>query len=279
MHSVAAKSTLFAAIPAFGRLRAAMIFIVFAALLSGCAGFSADETLGWSAEKLYHDAMDEMASSNWNKASKLLEKLEARYPYGNYAQQGQLELAYAYYKDIEPAQAIAACDQFIKVYPNHENVDYAYYLKGLINFNDDLGLLGYIAAQDLSERDPKQARESFDSFKVLVLKFPDSKYAKDAIARMNYLVNALASSEVHIAQFYLRRGAFVAAINRSQSALQNYPGAPATEEALAIMIDAYNKLGATELRDDTHRVLAMNFPQSRFLDGYNTNKKPWYRLW
>jgi outer membrane protein assembly factor BamD len=188
-------------------------------------------------------------------------------------------MAYAYYKDAEPAQATAACDQFIKLYPNHASVDYAYYLKGLINFNDDMGILGWVAAQDLSERDPKAAKESFDSFKVLVQKFPNSKYTKDALARMNYLVNTLASSEVHIARFYLRRGAFVAAVNRAQSALQNFPGAPATEEALAIMIDAYGKLGEKELRDDAHRVLALNFPQSRYLAGYNTVKPPWYKLW
>jgi outer membrane protein assembly factor BamD len=263
---------------ALRRLRGAAC-VLAAVWLAACAGFSQDETLGWSAEKIYNEAKDEMSSSNWAKAAKLFEKLEARFPYGTLAQQGQLELAYSYYKDAEPAQAIAACDQFIKVYPNHPNVDYAYYLKGLINFNDDMGILGVIAAQDLSERDPKQAKESFDSFKVLVQKFPNSRYTKDALARMNYLVNTLASSEVHIARFYLHRGAFVAAVNRAQTALQNFPGAPATEEALAIMVDAYGKLGEKELSADAHRVLAMNFPNSRYLAGYNTAKPPWYKLW
>src|SRR5271165_5637268 len=157
--------------------RAALLAVMFASLLGACSGFGVpDETVGWSAEKLYNEAKDEMGSGNWNKASKLFEKLEARFPYGLYAQQAQLELAYTYFKDNEPASATSACYRFIKLHPNHPNVDYAYYLKGLITFNDDLGLLGAIGSQDLTERDPKAARESFDSFKVLVQKFPDSKY-------------------------------------------------------------------------------------------------------
>ena len=252
---------------------------MFAAVIAACSGLNADETVGWSAEKIYSEAKDEMNNSNWGKASKLLDKLVARYPYGQYAQQAQLELAYAYFKDNEPTSAIAASDQFIKMHPNHPNVDYAYYLKGLINFNDDLGLLGTLASQDLTERDPKAARESFDSFKVLVQKFPDSKYAADSFLRMNYLVNALASSDVHIARYYLRRGAYVAAVNRAQNALQNFPNAPVIEEALGIMIEAYGKLGEDVLRDDAKRVLALNFPKSRYLAGYNPPKAPWYKLW
>jgi outer membrane protein assembly factor BamD len=278
MHSLAANLPANAAKQTIGCLRAAICLAFFAAL-TGCSALTNDETVSWSAEKLHQEAKDQMDSTNWNKAAKLLEKLEARYPYGTFAQQGQLELAYWYYKDAEPVQALAACDQFIKVYPNHPNVDYAYYLKGLINFNDDLGFFGALVAQDVTERDSKAARESFDSFKVLVQKFPDSRYTKDAIARMNYLVNALASSNVHIARFYLRRGAYVAAVNRVQAALQNYPGAPANEEGLAIMVDAYGKLGEKELRDDTQRVLALNFPNSKYLSGYVEKKLSWYRLW
>jgi outer membrane protein assembly factor BamD len=278
MHSLAANWLAIAETRVFGRLRTA-IYLILAVALASCASWNADETLSWSADKLHAEAKDQMDSTNWAKASKLLEKLVSRYPYGTYAQQAQLELAYSYYKDNEQVQAISACDQFIKLYPNHPNVDYAYYLKGLVNFNDDLGFFGSLVAQDITERDSKAARESFDSFKVLVQKFPDSKYTKDAIARMNYLVNALASSNVHIARFYLRRGAYIAAANRAQTALQNYPGAPANEEGLAIMVDAYDKLGETELRDDAHRVLELNFPKSRYLAGYVEKKLPWYRLW
>ena len=146
-------------------------------LLAGCSGLpdQADETSGWSAQKLYSEAKESMSDGAWDRAIKMFEKLEARYPYGRYAQQSQLEVAYAYYKSGEPASAVAACDRFIKLHPNHPNVDYAYYLKGLTHFNEDLGLLGSLANQDLSERDPKATRESFDTFKELSLRFPDSK--------------------------------------------------------------------------------------------------------
>jgi outer membrane protein assembly factor BamD len=279
MHSLSANSPAIAAKSA-SHARRTFVFALFAAFVAGCSGLGIpDETVGWTAEKLYNEAKSELTANSWGKASKLYEKLEARYPYGLYAQQGQLELAYAYYRDNEPASALSATDLFIKLHPNHPSVDYAYYLKGLINFNDDLGLLGSLAAQDLTERDPKAARESFDSFKVLVQKFPESKYAKDSYLRMAYLVNALASSEVHIARYYLRRGAYVAAINRAQSALQNYPSAPANEEGLAIMIDAYGKLGEATLHDDAQRVLAQNFPKSKYIAGYLDRKQAWYKLW
>ena len=218
--------------------------VILALLLGGCGLLPdvADETAGWSADKLYTQAKEAMGDGAYDKAIKYFEKLEARYPYGRYAQQAQLEVAYAYYKQAEHASAIAACDRFIRLHPNHPNVDYAYYLKGLVNFNEDLGLLGHVSMQDLTERDPKAARESFDAFKELVTRFPDSKYTPDATARMNYLVNALASHDVHVARYYLRRGAYVAAANRAQKAVSTYPGAPANEEALFVMIKAYDAL-------------------------------------
>jgi outer membrane protein assembly factor BamD len=238
-----------------------------------------DETASWSAQKLYAEAKDNLNSGNYERAVKLFETLESRYPFGRYAQQAQLEVAYAYYKDNEPISAIAACDRFIKLHPNHPNVDYAYYLKGLANFNDDLGLLGNLVDQDLSERDPKAAREAFLSFKELVTRFPDSKYAADSTARMKYLVNALANNEVHVAKYYLKREAWVAAANRAKEVLKTYPEAPALEEALAIMVIAYDKLKLPELRDDAQRVLALNFPQSKYAKGVNTEGKAWYRFW
>ena len=238
-----------------------------------------DETASWSAQKLYAEAKDNLNSGNYERAVKLFETLESRYPFGRYAQQAQLEVAYAYYKDNEPISAIAACDRFIKLHPNHPNVDYAYYLKGLANFNDDLGLLGNLVDQDLSERDPKAAREAFLSFKELVTRFPDSKYAADSTARMKYLVNALANNEVHVAKYYLKREAWVAAANRAKEVLKTYPEAPALEEALAIMVIAYDKLKLPELRDDAQRVLTLNFPQSKYAKGVNTEGKSWYRFW
>ncbi len=238
-----------------------------------------DETAGWSAQKLYSEAKDNLDSGNYERAIKLFETLEARYPFGRYAQQSQLEVAYAYYKDNEPISAVAACDRFIKLHPNHPNVDYAYYLKGLANFNDDLGLMGKLANQDMSERDPRAAREAFLAFKELVTRFPDSKYAADSAARMKYLVNALASNEIHVAKYYLKRKAWVAAANRAKEVLTTYPEAPAMEEALAILVVAYDELGLTDLRDDAQRVLMLNFPNSPYSKGVSIKEKAWYRFW
>ena len=252
-----------------------------ASLLAGCGLLpdQIDETAAWSANKLYSEAKSAMADGAYDKAIKYFEKLEARFPYGRYAQQAQLEVAYAYYRQSETASAIAACDRFIRLHPNHPNVDYAYYLKGLANFNEDLGMLGYVSLQDLTERDPKAARDSFDAFKQLVTKFPESRYAADATARMKYLVNALASHEVHVARYYMKREAYVAAVNRAQTAVKTYPDAPANEEALFIMVKAYDLLGMNELRDDAERVMRKNFPKSEYYERGLNRTLPWWRLW
>jgi outer membrane protein assembly factor BamD len=256
----------------------ALALLVFSA---GCSLLpeEIDETQGWSANKLYAEAKTAMGEGTYDKAIKYFEKLESRYPYGRFAQQSQLEVAYAYYKQDERASAIAACDRFIRLHPNHPNVDYAYYLKGLVNFNEDLGLLGHISMQDLTERDPKAAQESFDSFKALVDKFPDSKYAKDSAMRMAYLVNALASHEVHVAQYYMERGAYVAAANRAQATIKTYPDAPANEEALFIMVKAYDALNMKDLRDDAERVMKKNFPNSEYFKRGLDKEVPWWKLW
>lgn len=256
------------------------LLLLLAIGLAGCATPEAnDETLRWSAEKLYAEAKQEMSDGAYERAIKYYEKLEARYPYGRFAQQAQLEVAYAYYKQYEPASAIAACDRFIRLHPNHPNVDYAFYLKGLVNFNEDLGLLGSFSDQDLTERDPKAAHEAFDSLKELVARFPESKYAKDAAARMNYLVNALAAHEVHVADYYYRRGAYVAAVNRAQASIKTYPDAPANEQALAIMARSYDAMGIKDLRDDTERVIKKNFSNSKYADGGWRQEKAWWKLW
>jgi outer membrane protein assembly factor BamD len=255
--------------------------VILALLLCACGLLPEvkDETAGWSAEKLYSEAKSEIAKHGFANAIKYLEKLEARYPYGRYAQQAQIELAYVYFKEGDPVSALAACDRFIKLHPNHPNVDYIYYLKGLINFNEDLGLLGKISRQDLTERDPKAARESFEAFKELVTRFPESKYTPDGIARMKYLVNALASYEVHVARYYMKRGAYVAAANRAQFALLNYSQAPAIEEALFVMVKAYDAMGMADLRDDADRVMHKNFPDSAYFKGAVGKKDPWWMLW
>lgn len=238
-----------------------------------------DETQGWSAQRLYAEAKDQLNSGGYEKAIKYFETLEARYPYGRYAQQAQLEVAYAYYKDNEPVSAIAACDRFIKLHPEHPNVDYAYYLRGLANFNENQGLLASIGDQDMTQRDPKAASESFDSFQQLVTRFPKSKYTPDALARMKYLVDALASHEVHVALYYYKRGAYVAASNRAQYAIEHYPNSPAIEQALAILVKSYDKMGINDLRDDALRVLQKNFPNSKYVAGDFDKSKPWWRFW
>jgi outer membrane protein assembly factor BamD len=261
--------------------------LILALCLAGCGLLPAqndDETRGWSANKLYSEAKSNLNDGNYEKAIKLYEKLEARYPYGRYAQQAQLEIAYAYYRDKDVASALAAADRFIKLHPNHPSVDYAYYLKGLANFNEDLGILGSLVSkfsgQDMTERDPKSSRESFDAFRDLVQRFPNSKYAQDSIDRMSYLVNSLAAHEVHVAKYYMKRGAYVAAANRVHYALKTYPNAPATEEGLLILVQAYDKLGMTDLRNDAERVMKTNFPDSKYLSGKGVTKgTSWWQIW
>jgi outer membrane protein assembly factor BamD len=254
------------------------VAILLCVLLSGCGLSDFDETAGWSAQKLYTEAKAELTGANYPQAIKYYEKLEARFPYGRFAQQAQLELAYAHYKDGDATGAVAAADRFIKLHPNHPNVDYAYYLKGIIWFNEDQGLIARFADMDPTQRDPKAARDSFDAFKELVQRFPDSKYAADSVQRMNWLVNALAAHEVHVARYYLSRGANVAAANRAQYALQNYPQAPALEEALYVLVKAYDAMGLGELRDDADRVMRKNFPESRYLGAVADQKRPWWKI-
>ena len=249
--------------------------------LSGCGLLPerADETQKWSAEKLYAEARGEMSSGQYEAAIRLFQRLESNYPFGTYATQAQMEIAYAHYKAQDQAEAMAAVERFIKLHPNHPQVDYMYYLRGLINFNDQVGFLSVIYSQDPTERDPKATREAFAAFKALVDKFPNSKYAPDAIARMNYLVNAMAAYEVHVANYYYRRGAYLAAVNRAQNAVADYPDAPAREEALFIMLRSYDKMGMTTLRDDTRRVFLLNYPNSRLMNPNTGGDAPWWRFW
>ncbi|MBY0439197.1 MAG: outer membrane protein assembly factor BamD [Burkholderiales bacterium] len=262
-------------------LRQAVIAVAALCLIGGCASVrNFDETRGWPAAKIYAEARDEMNTRNWARAIKLYETLEARFPFGRYSQQALLELAYSQWKDAEPIQAIATLDRFLKLYPTHPSADYAWYLRGLINFGSELGLLGSLSRQDVSERDPRSARESFDSFREVVTRFPESRYAPDAAARMKFIVNMLASHEVHVARFYLRKGAYVAAANRAQTALTTYPQAPANEEGLLIMVKAYDAMGLTDLRNDAERVMRANFPKSKYLAvDPRADGRRWWHFW
>ncbi|MBA3056613.1 MAG: outer membrane protein assembly factor BamD [Gammaproteobacteria bacterium] len=249
-------------------------------LLSGCSSTPTDQTADWSPNKIYAEAKDELSSGGYDKAIVLFEKLEGRAAGTPLAQQAQLDKAYAQYKSGESAQALATLDRFMKLHPASPALDYALYLRGIINFNDDLGMFSAVTRQDLSERDQKASKESFESFKELVTRFPQSRYAPDASQRMTYIVNSLAQYEVHVARYYYARGAYVAAINRAQVAVTDYQGVPAVEEALFIIVKSYDALGMTQLRDDAQRVLVKNYPQTEYLSrGFKANTDPWWKVW
>ena len=252
----------------------------FAVLLAGCSTTQEDKTIGWSPNKIYAEAKDEVSGGSYDKAIPLFEKLEGRAAGTPLAQQAQLEKAHAQYKSGEQVQAIATLDRFLKLNPASPALDYALYLKGLANFNDDLGLLSGLSRQDLSERDQKAAKDSFETFRELVTRFPESSYAPDARQRMTYIVNSLAQYEVHVARYYYSRGAFVAAVNRAQTALNDYKDVPALEEALYILMRSYDALGMDTLRDDARRIMEASFPKSDYLaNGFKPKSGPWWKLW
>jgi outer membrane protein assembly factor BamD len=258
----------------------AMAPLVAAALLSACSSTPKDAASPKAVQQLYSDAKDDMDSGNYEAAAKSFERLEGLAAGTLLGQQATLDLAYVHYRSGDKTEAVATLDRFIKLHPSSPALDYALYLRGLVNFNDNSGLLSAIAHQDVSERDQQASRDAYQSFKQLVDQFPNSKYAPDARVRMAYITNALAKYELHVASYYYRRGAYVAAANRAQQAVQEFQQAPSTEEALYIMMASYDKLGLDKLRDDAARVLRANFPNSRYLsEGLQTQKKPWYRLW
>ncbi len=245
-----------------------------------CSNTPKDVTATWSPEKIYTQAKEEADNGAWDKAIGMFEKLEGRAAGTALAQQAQIDKAYAQYKTGDKVQAVATLDRFIRLHPTSPAVDYALYLKGLVNFNDNLGLFSFITNQDLSERDQKAAKDSYESFRELSTRFPESKYSPEARQRMTYIVNSLAAYEVHVARFYASRGAHVAAINRAQQAIADYPGVPASEEALAILVSSFDAMGMKDLSDDAKRVLSKNFPASRFPHGNGVKpSKAWWRFW
>ncbi len=255
-------------------------FLALCVVLASCSSNLLDQTSNWSPNKLYSEAKDEVNSGAYDKAITLFEKLEGRAAGTPLAQQAQLEKAYAQYKTGEQAQAIATLNRFMKLHPASPAFDYALYLKGIVNFNDNLGLFASISRQNLAERDQKAAKESFESFKELATRFPDSKYTPDARLRMSYTVNLLAQSEVHVARYYYSRGAYIAAINRAQTAIADYRDVPALEEATYIVYKSYAALGMTQLRDDTMRILEKTYPKSEFVTkGFRSVDNRWYKFW
>jgi outer membrane protein assembly factor BamD len=251
--------------------------------LTGCGIFNpdrADPTLRMTPEQLYAEARDEMSSGRHGEAIKLLAKLESRYPFGAWAQQAQIDTAFAHYRENNRTEALIAVQRFIRLHPTSDFLDYAYYLKGLINFNDDQGLMARFGGQDLAERDQRATRESFEAFRQVVERFPNSKYADDSLARMKYLVNAMAAGDTHIARYYYQRGAFVAAASRAQDVIKQYQETPAVEEALYILMRSYERLGLEELRADTERVMRKNFPDSSlYARGVGNDDRRWWQIW
>jgi len=249
---------------------------MLAVCASGCGTAPKEAEASWSAERLYSEAKEEASVGNYEHAGKLYERLEGRASGTALAQQAQIERAYMLYKGGEKAQALSVLERFIKFHPTSPGLDYAYYLQGLLNFNDSLGVLGNLARQDLAERDQQAARDSYQSFKVLVEQFPQSLYADDARVRMSYIVNSLAAYEVHVARYYYGRGAYVAAVNRAQMVVTEFQQSPSAQEALVIMAQCYDRLDLPQLRDDAKRVLHQSFPETALAANV---KKPWWQLW
>ena len=237
------------------------VFLLFT--LTACSSLQSSDNLDkLSADELYKAAKESLDKENYETAITKFESLQSRFPYGRYAQQAQLEVAYAYYRQNEPESSISAAERFIKQYPNNPHVDYAYYVKGLANFHGEKRLLDSLGEHDPTERDPKAAQDSFDAFKDLVTRFPASKYAPDSRVRMQYLINALAKYEIHVARYYLRRGAHISAVNRAKEVLTQYPNSPSVHDALLILVQGYDAMGLKDLRNDAQRVLDKNFPQT-----------------
>lgn len=240
-----------------------LIILVILLFAGGCAWFGGDEAdpaSNWTVERLYDEAKSAMESGYYNRAVELFEFLETRFPFGVYGQQSLLDLAYAYYKTENYEGAISACDRFIRLYPQNDHVAYAHYLKGLVNFNRGGGLSSRFLPLDVSQRDTTHIMTAFQDFRELVERFPNSRYTEDARQRMVYLRNVLGRHEVNVARYYMRRGSYVAALNRASYTVQNYARTPSAPDALALMARAYKVLEMDELSRDTLRVLELNYP-------------------
>lgn len=259
---------------------AALIAPLLLALLAACGSSPKDDDSRQNVDELYAEAREDLASGSYDKAIKTLERIEGRAAGTLLAQQAMLDMAHAQWKSGERVQSLATLERFIKLNPSSPALDYALYLKGVVNFNDNLGILSSFSRQNPSERDQQASRDAYQAFAQLVEQFPASKYSADARQRMDYIVNALADYEVHVARYYYQRGAYLAAANRAQQSLREYPQTPAAEEALYIMATSYDRLGLTALRDDADRVLKKNFPDSRYSrDGVRAPERAWWQFW
>ena len=248
------------------KLALSLILSVFLAGVAGCSKDQEELDLEASEQALYTSAQESLRAGNYQGAIQKLQLLESRFPFGRYAEQAQLEIIFAYYRSAQPEAARSAADRFIRLHPTHPNVDYAYYLKGMVSFEQDRNFLANIIPMDPSKRDPGAARQSFDDFSQLIRRYPNSEYAPDAQQRMKYLRNLLAMSEVHVARYYIRRGAYVAAANRGRYVFEHFQGSVAVPDALAVMLEAYQLLDMDDLAAQTLSVLNSNYPDHRSLD-------------
>jgi outer membrane protein assembly factor BamD len=252
--------------------------LVTGIFLSACSKDDLEREDGKSAEQLYAEAKNHLDHSAYAQAVQSYKMLQTRYPFGRYAEQAQLEMAYVHYKAHQPERALATTDRFIRTYPSHPNVDYAYYIRGLTNYDQKIGMLERLMPERARDRDQAAAIEAFNDFDELTRRFPDSRYAPDARQRMVYLRNNLALYEVEVAKYYLRRNANIAAINRARYVLETYPESAETGGALAVMHEAYSKMEMPELANDAMRVLELNYPDHEYLTG-DDRKGFFSRLW
>ncbi len=264
-------------------IQALFLALFLSSFLSGCFIFgdpkALDDTKGWQANRIYEAGALKMEETNYDEALRYFQILESRFPHGVYATQAQLEIIYAYYKKQDPVSTIAAADRFIKLHPNHKNVDYAYYLKGLATFNER-GVFEKLTQQQINDRDPKALKLSFAAFKELIERYPNSRYVKDATLRMVYIVNTLAQHEMHVARYYMNRKAYLAALNRAKYVIEYYPKSTSVEEALMTMISAYDYMELTDLKEDTLRVLKKNYPENPLITGKVVQEeRAWWKFW
>ncbi len=249
-----------------------ILILVLLAVL-GCSKDEVEDDLEATELAYYTSAQASLRAGNYAGAIQKLQLLESRFPFGRYAEQAQLEIIYAYFKSAQPEAARSAADRFIRLHPTHPNVDYAYYLKGMVSFEQDKNFLSNIIPMDPSTRDPGSARESFNDFSQLIRRFPNSEYAPDAQQKMKYLRNLLAASEIHVARYYIRRGAYVAAANRGRHVFENFQESVAVPDALAVMVEAYQLLELFELADQALLVLSSNYPGHESLDDKGNFRK------
>jgi outer membrane protein assembly factor BamD len=255
----------------------AIVLLTAVLTIAGCAGDN-ERDMKSGADQIFERARASMDNRNYRNAISYYEALEARFPFSNQAKQAQLDLIYCYYKNGEKESAMDAAQQFERENPTHPRVDYALYMRGLINFPNQHGFFHKLLRVDLARRPQAGARESFSAFSQLLQRYPNSIYAADARQRMIFLRDRLAEHENYVARYYLRRGAYLAALNRAKSAMTSYDGAPAIPESMRIMVEAYTELGMTDLAESTRAVMSESFPQTTIAEAAAADK-PWYKFW